>query len=149
MKRLEGDDTNTSRLSDNAASGGSSVGSVLVAGSPGTLLGDLGGGRGEEVVALIGKALLIRVEVGHDSTLNASERGVLNKDLSAHAGVDTGDSAVVAGAVDVGGTETDRGETRVDPLEVVVVVSNAELAFILTGVAVGVTDERALPLSLC
>ena len=46
----------------------------------------------------------------------------------------------------MGGSETDRGEARVDFLEVVVVVGNAELAGVLSGVAVGMTDERALPL---
>jgi hypothetical protein len=145
-KHLEGDDTNTSRLGNNTAGRGSSIGSVLVAGSPGALLSDLGGGRGEEVVALVGEALLVRVEVGDDSTLNTGERSVLNKNLSAHAGVDTGDAAVVTGAVDVGGAETDRGEARVDLLKVVVVVGDAELAFVLGGVVVGVTDEGALPL---
>jgi hypothetical protein len=145
-ERLKGDDTNTSRLGNNAASRGSGIGSVLVARGPGALLGDLGGGRGEEVVALVGEALLVGVEVGDDSTFNTGERGILNKDLSAHAGVDTRDTAVVAGAVDVGGTETDRGKARVDLLEVVVMVRDAELAGVLSGVVVGVTDEGALPL---
>jgi len=145
-KRLEGDDTNTSRLGNNAASRGSSIGGVLVARGPGALLGNLSGGRGEEVVALVGEALLVRVEVGDNGTLDTGERGVLNKDLSAHAGVDTRDTAVVAGAVDVGGAETDRGKARVDLLEVVVVVGDAELAGVLSGVIVGVTDQRALPL---
>lgn len=36
-KRLEGDDTNTSRLGNDAASRGGRVGSVFVAGGPGTL----------------------------------------------------------------------------------------------------------------
>jgi hypothetical protein len=46
----------------------------------------------------------------------------------------------------VGGTETDRGKARVDLLEVVVMVRDAELAGVLSGVVVGVTDEGALPL---
>ena len=106
-KRSEGDDTNTSRLGNNTASRSSSVGSVLVARGPGALLGNLGGRGGEQVVALVGEALLVGVEVGDDSTLDTGERGILNKHLSAHAGVDTRDAAVVAGAVDVGGAETD------------------------------------------
>jgi hypothetical protein len=35
--RLEGDNTNTSRLGNNAADGGSGVSGVLVAGGPGSL----------------------------------------------------------------------------------------------------------------
>jgi hypothetical protein len=40
----------------------------------------------------------------------------------------------------VPGAEADRGETRVDSLPVVVVVSYAQLARVLGGVVVGVTD---------
>ena len=49
----------------------------------------------------------------------------------------------------MGGSEADRGETRVDLLEVVVVVGDAQLAGVLGGVVVGVADERALPLLRC
>jgi len=48
----------------------------------------------------------------------------------------------------VGGSETDRGETGVDLLEVVVVVGDAELALVNATVAVGVADEGALPLCM-
>lgn len=104
---------------------------------------------GENVVALVCETLLVRVEVGDDGLVDTGERVVLNKDLSAHARVDTRDTAVVAGAVDVGGSETDRGKARVDLLEVVVVVGDAELALVDGTVVVGVADERALPLCLC
>lgn len=113
------------------------------------LLSDLSSGGGEYVVTLVREALLIRVEVGHNGSLNASERGVLDKHLSAHTGVDARNTAIVAGAVNVGGTETDGGEARVDPLEVVVVVCNAQLALVLCGIAVGVADKRTLPLLVC
>lgn len=49
----------------------------------------------------------------------------------------------------MGGAEANRGKTRVDLLEVVVVVGDAELALVLSAVVVGVTDERALPLRRC
>lgn len=80
------------------------------------------------------------------SVVHAGERVALNKHLSTHAAVDTGDATVVARAVNVRGSEADRGETRVDLLEVVVVVGDVQLACVLSGVAVGVTDEGALPL---
>lgn len=145
---LEGDDTNTSRLGNDAASGGSRVNSVLVAGSPGALLGDLSGGVGEDVVALGGEALQVRVEVGDNGPLDTGEGVALNENLSTHAGVDTGDTAVVAGAVDVGGSEADRGETGVDVLEVVVVVGDAQLALVGLSV-VGVAHQGTLPLLQC
>ena len=44
------------------------------------------------------------------------------------------------------GAKADRRKTRVDAGEGVVVVSHAELALVLRGVAVRVADERALPL---
>lgn len=46
----------------------------------------------------------------------------------------------------MGGSETDRGKTGVDLLEVVVVVGDTELALVNATVAVGVADEGALPL---
>jgi hypothetical protein len=47
------------------------------------------------------------------------------------------------------GSEADRRETRVDLLEVVVVVGDAQLASVLVSVVVGVADEGALPLLRC
>jgi hypothetical protein len=49
----------------------------------------------------------------------------------------------------VTGAKADRRKTRVDAGEEVVVVSHAELALVLRGVAVRVADERALPLLTC
>jgi hypothetical protein len=46
----------------------------------------------------------------------------------------------------VGSSEAHRGETRVDLLEVVVVVCHAELALVFGAVVVRVADERTLPL---
>lgn len=46
------------------------------------------------------------------------------------------------------GTKSDRGKTRVDVDEAVVMVGHAELASILCGVAVAVANERTLPLNL-
>lgn len=143
---LEGNDTNTSRLRDNGASIGSRIGSVFVARGPSSGFGDLGWRVREDVVALVSEALLVRVEVGDHSPRDAGEGVVLNEDLGAHTAVDTGDTAVVARAVDVGGTEADRGETRVDALEVVVVVSDAQLTLVFGAIVVRMTNERTLPL---
>jgi hypothetical protein len=46
----------------------------------------------------------------------------------------------------VGGSESDRGQTRVGVLEIIVVVCDAELTLVLGTVVVRVADERSLPL---
>ena len=104
------------------------------------LLGDLRGRRGEDVVTLVGVALQVRVEVGDNSPLYTSERAVLHQHLRTHPRVDARDAAAVARAVHVPRAEADGGEARVDPLEVVVVVGNVQLARVLGGVVVGVAD---------
>lgn len=108
-RHLESDDTNTSVLSDDAANVSSRVGGVAVGRLEGTLLGDLGGAVGVDVAGLDGEALLIRIEVGDDGVGGVGEGVLLNEDLGTHARVDTGDTAVVARAVDVAGTEADGG----------------------------------------
>lgn len=49
----------------------------------------------------------------------------------------------------MGGAEADRREAGVDPLEVVVVVGDTELARVFASVVVGVADQGALPLQQC
>lgn len=55
----------------------------------------------------------------------------------------------VAAAVDVTSAKADGWKTRVHVLEEVVVVRDVELAGVLAGVRVGVTDKGALPLFVC
>lgn len=67
--------------------------------------------------------------------------------MSAHAGVDTREQNAVPVVVDdVHGSEADEGLAAADVLPVVVGVGDVQLALILRGVAVGVADQRALPL---
>lgn len=101
----------------------------------------------KDVVALVSIALLIRVEVGNDGLFDTSEGVVLNQDLGTHTAVDTGDTAIVAGGINVCGSKPNRRETGVNLLEVVVVVSDAQLASVFAGIVVGVTNEGALPLN--
>jgi hypothetical protein len=133
---LEGNDTDTSALRNDAADGRCRVNSVLVAGRERALLSDLSRAVAEAVVLLGSKARLVGVKVGDDSLSGICEGRRLDKDLSTHARVDARDAAVVARAVDVRGSEADRGEARVAVLEVVVVVGDAELALVLGSVAV-------------
>jgi hypothetical protein len=139
--RLEGDNTNTSALSNNVANASSRVSRVSIRSLVRSLLGDLSSAVGVEVTRLRGEALLLRVEVGNDSAIGVGERGLLDEDLSAHTRVDTGNTAAVAGAVDVAGAKTDRGQTGVDVDEGVVVVGHTELAGVLSSVAVAVANE--------
>lgn len=44
------------------------------------------------------------------------------------------------------GAEADRGQTRVDADKRVVVVRNAQFALVFGAIAVGVADQRSLPL---
>lgn len=81
------------------------------------------------------------------TTLGILEDGGLNTDLGAHAGIDArrADGQVVV-VIDVYGAEADRGVAGVDVKPVVVSVGNVELALVLRGVAVRVTNQRGLPL---
>jgi hypothetical protein len=107
---LKSDNANTSTFLHDGANTGRRVNSVLIGRRESTLLSDLGGAVGEDVVLLDRKALLVRIQVCDNSLVDVGERVGFNKDLSAHARVHTRDAARVAGTVDVAGTEPDRGQ---------------------------------------
>jgi len=147
LNRLEGDLTSSGTGVDAGAGVAGRGGSVRIWWGKTSDLGDSGSaGSSEDVVALNSLTIGAGIEIGHNSQWDIGEAVLLNQDLGTHAGVDTGGWAVgEAAAVDVTGTETEGWETGVDVIPAVVVVSNLELASIFGGVAVGVTDERALP----
>ena len=119
---------------------------ILVGRSPAAFLGDLNIAVSEDVVTLDSEALLGTIKVGNDSTADVGERVFLDKHLSTHTRVNAGCwDILVAGAVDVGSSETDRGSTAVDLRPVVVVVSDLQGTAVLAAVAVGVAHKTGLP----
>lgn len=68
------------------------------------------------------------------------KHGALNQSLGAHARVDARALLVVVVIEDVGSAEAQEGAARVDLVEVVVGVGDAEVACILSGVGVGVAN---------
>lgn len=105
-------------------------------------MGDLGVAVGEDVVAFSSEAILLGVEVSHNSALNIRERVLLDEDLGAHARVDSGNAAVVAGAVDVGGAEANGRQARVDLGEGVMVIGDLQLACVLGRGAVTMSNTK-------
>lgn len=83
-----------------------------------------------------------------NSTFSGVDKGrALDQDLGSHAGVDTGESHGIPEVVDdVDGGESNERLSAVDVLPVVVGISDAELASVLGGVAIRVSDQGALPL---
>lgn len=112
-----------------------------------TSLGDVSRATHEDVVLRHGITLFVAIQVCRDSKLGVGEVALLDKDLGAHARVDSGGWVVLeTRTVDVAGTESDGWQARVDVAKVVVVEGDAEVAGVLGAVVVGVTDERCLPL---
>lgn len=75
----------------------------------------------------------------------AVEDSRLNKNVSAHAGVHASDTdGQVVVVVDVDSAESDGGGTGVDVVPVVVSIGDVELALVLAGVAVRVSDKGRL-----
>lgn len=74
------------------------------------------------------------------------EHGALHQRLRAHARVDARALLVVVVVEDVRRAEAQEGTTRVDLVEVVVGVGDAEVARVLCGVGVGVPYQGALGL---
>lgn len=111
-------------------------------------LGDISRAAHENVVLRNGISRLVAVQVGRDSKLGVGEVALLDKDLGTHARVDSRGRVVLeAGAVYMRSAESDRWQARVDVGKVVVMIGDAEVSSILGTVAIGVTDERSLPLS--
>lgn len=104
---------------------------------------------GENVVRAGSETFLIRVEVSNDSERDVAEVALLNQDLGTHARVDArGRNIFEAAAVDVSSSEAEGWKAGVDVDPAIVVVGNLELASVLIGVAVGVTDKGSLPLEM-
>lgn len=101
------------------------------------------GGAVEDDVPGDRVANLLRVNREH-SAVNVLEHTALDKSLGTHASVHSGDATVVDRVDDVSGTEAEQGHAAVDVLEVVVGVSDAELALVLGAVAVAVADKGCL-----
>lgn len=101
----------------------------------------------EDIVSARGKAVLRAVEIRDDGPLRIGEGRLLDQNLCAHAGVDTGGGDVfIAAGVDVGGAESDGRSSAIHVVPVVVVVGHSQLAPVLACVAVAVSNEGALPL---
>jgi hypothetical protein len=83
-----------------------------------------------------------------DGALNRVGKGrALDKNLGAHAGVDTREQNAVPVVVDdVHGGEADKGLAAADVLPVVVGIGDVKLALVFGSVVVRVADQRALPL---
>jgi hypothetical protein len=110
--------------------------------------GELGRAVLEDVARRCGIAFEVAVEVGDNSPGGVDEVRILHENIGLHARVDTGSGVVLeATVVDVTGAEAEGGKTRVDVGPIVMVVGDPELTLVLAGVAVGVADKRALPLS--
>lgn len=99
-----------------------------------TSLGNSGGaGSGQSVANVLDASFLITVQIGDHGKEDIVEVVVLNTGNGTHAGVDTGCWGILeAGAVDVGSSESERWETGVDVVPVVVVISDVELASVLS-----------------
>lgn len=111
-------------------------------------LGNVSRAVHKDVVSRNSTTLGITVQVGRNSKLGVREIALLNKDLGAHAGVNSRRWVVLeAGAVDVSGTESEGWQARVNVGEVVVVVGNTEVSGILRAIAIGMSDERSFPLT--
>lgn len=113
-------------------------------------MSDAGGGcASQDVVDIADGAWELGVEISDHGEVGVIKDVGLNVDLGTHAGVDTGGLGTkIVGVEDVGSSESDGWETRVDLRELVVVVGDVKLSSILRGVVVRVTNERALPVSL-
>lgn len=110
--------------------------------------GDISRAAHENVVLRNGIALLVAVQVGRDGKLGIGEVALLDKDLGTHTRVDSRGRVVLeARAVNMRSAESDRWQSRVDVGKVVVMIGDAEVSSVLGTVAIGVTDERSLPLS--
>ena len=149
-QRLELDDTDTSAPVNNRAHTTRRIGSVSVRNSQAAGLRDANVTVRKDVIFLHRIAIFIGVKIRDNSLLGVREGRLFDKHLRAHARVHTGGWVVdVAAAVDMAGTEPNRGKTGAHLLEKVVVVSDVEFACVLCGVRVGVANERALPLHIC
>lgn len=110
---------------------------VVVWWSEGAFLCDIRWAVLKEVTGGNSIAWLVAIEVGRDGKADISEAALLDKDLGAHAGVDSRGRAVLkAGAVDVSSAESNGWKARVDVGEVIVVVGDLEIAGILVAVIV-------------
>lgn len=86
-------------------------------------LGDSGRAIEVDVVPVNRISGLVTVEVGDDGELGGGEVVLLDQHLGAHSAVDARGRVVLeTRAEDVPGAEAERGQTRVDVGEVVVVV---------------------------
>lgn len=146
---LKSDNTNTSALRNNVTDASSRIRGVRIRSLVRALLGDLGRAVGVDVTRLGSESLCLGIQISHNGAVGVGEGRLLDEHLGAHAGVDAGNAAAVARAVDVAGAEADRGKARVDVDEGVVVVCYTELAGVFASVAVRVANERALPLQRC
>lgn len=146
------------RLQDVTSSSGNAASNGARAES-GDRVGQRAGGEGALRDGVLGGAEIdvinnhvagvVRV-AGEDGVGSVSEGGALDQDLGVHARVDGAvDEAVVVVVDNVNNAEADRGATGVDVEPVVVGVGDVQGAKILVLVAVGVADERTLPLFTC
>jgi hypothetical protein len=103
----EGNNTNSSALCHDRANTGSRINSVLVRRDKATLLRNLRRAVRKDVVFLNGETFFVRVKVGNNSLVDIGEGVGFNEYLRTHAGVDTRNTAFVAGAVDVACAEAD------------------------------------------
>lgn len=109
----------------------------------GTLGGLVGGATKRNIVD--GDAASLLGVLGDESSLGVFEGSRLNKNLSTHARVDSGDADILVVVVeDVDEAETDGGGAGTNVGPAVVGVGDVESALVLGGVAVRVANKRGL-----
>lgn len=109
----------------------------------GTLGGLVGGATKSNIVD--GDAASLLGVLGDESSLSVGEGSRLNKNLSTHARVDSGDADILVVVVeDVDKAETDGGGAGTNVGPTVVGVGDVESALVLGGVAVRVANKRGL-----
>lgn len=109
----------------------------------GTLGGLVGGTTKRDIVD--GDAASLLGVLGDESSLGVGEGSRLNKNLSTHARVDSGDADILVVVVeDVDEAETDGGGAGTNVGPTVVGVGDVESALVLGGVAVRVANKRGL-----